>query len=287
MAREVEERRRVAEIAGEIEELGRALDERDRVARSNSAKKAESMSGVAKEFSSQLGEFATIPAIPQQRIPMAEGGRLTRRRKLWSSLAAVVIVLSLLSAEALMLTDDWTEIAKDAFRSAVAETQRLTGRENAETEAATPKASKEQAMAEEAEQKATEEKLAAAVATRRRDEETRQATEEKVRAEAAREMLRLKLEQRPRKPPNARPPRMPVPRQEPPRNAAEGKPKSDAEVREQAERAEVDSEAIRAGSQESAGGPERAGSRHSYGYRLLRPTNPGNDQGMAEDARAT
>ena len=239
VAREVEERRRVAEIAGEIEELGRALDERDRVARSNSAKKAESMSGVAKEVSSQLGEFTTIPAIPQQRIPMAEGGRLTRRRKLWSSLGAVVTVLSLLSAQALMLTDDWTEIAKDAFRSTVAETQRLTGRENAETEAATPKASKEQAMAEEAEQKATEEKLAAAVATRRRDEETRQATDEKVKAEAAREIAQAQARAAAQEAAkrqtaeDARP-------KEPPRNAAEGKPKSDAEVREQAERAEVD-----------------------------------------------
>ena len=241
VAREVEERRRVAEIAGEIKELGRALDERDRLARSNSAKKAESMSGVAKEEASQLGEFTTIRAIPQQRIPMAEGGRLTRRRKLWSSLAAVVIVLSLVSAGALMLTNAWTEIAKDAFRSAVAETQRLTGRENAETEAAAPKASKEQAMAEEAEQKATEEKLAAAVATHRRDEETRQATEEKARAEAEREMAQAQAQAAAQEAAkrqtaeDARPKAV-----EPPRNAAEVKPKSDAEVREQAERAEVD-----------------------------------------------
>src|SRR6266404_2873089 len=40
-AREAEERRRVAEITREIEELGRALEGRDRLARFNTAERAE------------------------------------------------------------------------------------------------------------------------------------------------------------------------------------------------------------------------------------------------------
>jgi hypothetical protein len=114
VAREAEERRRVAEIAREIEELGRALDERDRLARSDTAKKTESMSGVAEEVSSRFGKFATIPAIPEQRKPMVEGGRLTRRGKRWFSLTAVIIVLSLVSAGASMLMGAWIESPQDA-----------------------------------------------------------------------------------------------------------------------------------------------------------------------------
>jgi hypothetical protein len=197
-AREVEERRRVAEITREIEELGRALEGRDHLAR-------------------------------------------------MSLLAAVIIVLSLVCGGALMLMGP-VQVAQDEYRSAVAELerltaremQRLTARENAETEAAARKAAEEKALAAEAERKAAEEKLAAVAAARRHEEEARQAAEEKTQAEAAREMAeaqaraaqeaarrqvvedgRLKAEEAARK-------------------AAEGKPKSDAEGRVQAERAEAD-----------------------------------------------
>jgi hypothetical protein len=192
-ARDAEERRRVAEIAREIEELGHALEGRDRLARFDMAERAKSspaqagqsaggvedrstpepeplptvadMCSAPKEVSPQVGEFATIPAIPQQRKLVAEGGAPTRRRKWGPSLAAVIIVLSLVSGGALMLTGAPIEIAQDAYRSAVAEIQRLTARENVETEAAA--------------RKAAEEKLAAVAAARRHEEDARQAAEEK------------------------------------------------------------------------------------------------------------
>ena len=71
-------------------------------------------------------------------------------------------MLSLVSGGALMRMGAPIEIAQDAYPSAVAEIQRLTARENAETEATARKAAEEEALAEEAERKAAEEKLAAA-----------------------------------------------------------------------------------------------------------------------------
>jgi peptidoglycan hydrolase-like protein with peptidoglycan-binding domain len=289
-AREAEERRRVAEIAREFEELGRALKGRDRVARFDTAERAESspaqagksaggvgdrstpepeplptvsdMSSAPKEVSPQVGKFATIPAIPQQRKPVAEGGPPTRRRKWGPSLAAAVIVLSLVSGGAFMLmgppieiaqdayrraeaemqrlTAQGIEIAQDAYRSAVAEMQRLTARENAETEAAARKAAEEKALAEEAERKAAEGELAAVAAARRHEEEARQAAEEKARAEAAREMAEAQARaaaQEAAKRQAAEDARLKA--EEVARKAAEGKPKSDAKVGEQAERAEA------------------------------------------------
>ncbi len=267
-AREAEERRRVAEIAREFEELGRALEGRDRLARFDTAQRAESspaqagqsaggvgdrstpepeplptvsdMSSAPKEVSPQVGKVATIPAIPQQRKLVAEGGPPTRRRRWGPSLAAVIIVLFLVSGGALMLMGPPIEIAQNAYRSAVAEMQRLTARENAETEAAARKAAEEKALAEEAERKAAEEKLAAVAAARRHEEEARQAAEEKARAEAAREMAEAQARaaaQEAAKRQAAEDARLKA--EEAARKAAEGKPKSDAEVREQAERAEA------------------------------------------------
>ena len=105
-AREAEERR-VAEIAREIEELGRALEGPDRLARFGTApaqarKSAggvedcstpepkplptvADMSSAPNEVSPQVGKFATIPASPQERKLVAEGGPPTRRRK-WGAL---------------------------------------------------------------------------------------------------------------------------------------------------------------------------------------------------------
>jgi peptidoglycan hydrolase-like protein with peptidoglycan-binding domain len=264
VAREAEERLRVAEITREIEELGRALDERDSLAKSGMVKRAESppaqarqpvcgiadhstaepaplptiadVSSAPKVVSSQVGRFATIPAIPEQRKLIGEGGRLIRRRKWWASLAAVIIVLS---GGALMLMGPSNEIAQVAYRRAVAEIQRLTVRENAETEAVARKATNEKPMPQEAERKAADEELVAAAAARRHEEETRQASEEQARAEGAPQMAEAQAQvaaQEAAKRHAAEGPK----EEEPPRKAAEGKPRSDAEVRDQAERTEVD-----------------------------------------------
>jgi peptidoglycan hydrolase-like protein with peptidoglycan-binding domain len=260
--RGAEERRRVAEIVREIEALGRALEGRDRLARFDTAERAESSPAQAGQSAGGVGDRSTpepeplptvadmsIPAIPQQRKLVAEGGPPSRRRKWGPSLAAVIIVLSLVSGGALMLmgppieiaqdayrragaemqrlTAQGIEIAQDAYRSAVAEMQRLTAQENAETEAAG--------------RKAAEEKLAAVAAARRHEEEARQAAEEKARAEAAREMAEAQARaaaQEAAKRQAAEDARLKA--EEAARKAAEGKPKSDAEVREQAESAEAD-----------------------------------------------
>jgi len=133
-------------------------------------------------------------------------------------------VLSLVSGGALMLMGAPIEIAQDAYRSAVAEIQRLTARENVETEAAA--------------RKAAEEKLAAVAAARRHEKEARQAAEEKDRADAAREMAEARAAtQEAAKRQAAEDGRLKP--EEAARKAAEGKPKSDAEVRTQAERAEA------------------------------------------------
>ena len=120
--------------------------------------------------------------------------------------------------------------------------QRLTARENAETEAAARKAVEEKARAEEAERKAAEEKLAAVAAARRHEEEARQAAEEKARAEAAREMAEAEAQaraaaQEAAKRQAAEDARLKA--EQAARKAAEGKPKSDAEVRGPAERADA------------------------------------------------
>ena len=138
-------------------------------------------------MSPEVGTSGTIPAIPQQRKLTAEGSRLTRHRKWWPSLSAVMILLIVVSAGALKPIDAWLQIAREAYRSAVTEMQRLTVRENAETEAAAPKAREEKVMVWEARPQSAE-PPAATVSGRPREEEIRQATEEKAKAEAAREM---------------------------------------------------------------------------------------------------
>ena len=256
LAREAKERRRVAEITREIEELGRALEDRDRLARFDKAERAQSSSArtlqpepsptVAsmfsgpKEVSPQIGTFATIPAMPPQRKPVAGGVPPTRRRKWGVSLAAVIIVLALVSGGALMPMSRPIAIAQDAYRSVVAEMQRLTARQNVETKAAARKAAEEKALAEELKQKVAEEKLAAVAAARRHEEEARQAADVKARTVAAREMAEAQARaaaQEATKRQAAEDAR--VKAEEAARNAAEAKPKSDAEVKEQAEKAEA------------------------------------------------
>ena len=70
------------------------------------------------------------------------------------------------------------------------------------------------------------------------------------------------------------------------RKAAEGKPKSDAEVRGQAERADAGLKL----SEQDRKRVQVALTRwatNSYGHGLLWPTHPGDDHGLAKDARAT
>jgi hypothetical protein len=118
-------------------------------------------------------------------------------------------MFSLMSGAVLKLTGRAIDIVQDALRRLDTQMQRLTGRQDADTEAGAREAIGEKSPAGEAERKAAEEKLAAVAAARR--EEARQAAED----------ARLKAEEAARK-------------------AAEGKPKSDAEAKERAERAEAD-----------------------------------------------
>ena len=183
-------------------------------------------------------------------------------------------MLSLVSGGALMLMGAPIEIAQDAYRSAVAEIQRLTARENAETEAAARKAAEEKVLAEEVGRKAAEESSLAAAAERKAPRKGwhangcgAAATQEAAKRQAA-EDGRLKAEEAARK-------------------ATEGKPKLDAEVRKQAKRAEADlklSEQDRKRVQVSL---KALGHKIPTATRRLWPTHPGDDHGVAEDARAT
>jgi hypothetical protein len=261
-ARETGERRRVAEIAREVEELGRALEKRDRLRSLDTAERAESwaahrstsddeppptvgdISSAPKEASARIGKSARVSEVSQQRKLGAVSG--PRRHKRGRSLAAAIIVLSLASGGALMLmsspieiaqaayrraggemqrlTVEGIEIAQDAYRSAVAEMQRLNARENTEVDVVG--------------RKAAEEKLAAAAAARREEEEARQ--EERARADAAREMAEADARapaQEAAKRQAAEDARLKVEKAAP--KAPEGTPKPDAKAREQAERAEA------------------------------------------------
>jgi len=156
-------------------------------------------------------------------------------RRKWGPVLAAVIIVLCLAWGATSLIGPPLEIAEDAYRSALAEVQRLTGVENVEAEAAARKAAEEKARVEAAARKAVEgkalavppksarEKALTEAAARRSAEEkasmeeaARRAAEQKLAAEDA----RLKAEEEARK-------------------AAEGKPKSAAELREQAEKAEA------------------------------------------------
>jgi peptidoglycan hydrolase-like protein with peptidoglycan-binding domain len=170
-------------------------------------------------------------------------------RRKWGSVLAAVIIVLCLAWGATSLIGPPLEIAEDAYRSALAEVQRLTGVENVEAEAAArqvaeekarveaaarkaaeekalavpPKSAGEKALTEAAARKSAEEKASMEAAARKSAEEkasmeaaARRAAEQKLAAEDA----RLKAEEEARK-------------------AAEGKPKSAAELREQAEMAEA------------------------------------------------
>src|SRR5438105_2907713 len=110
--------------------LGRALEGRDRPARVGTAERAKSS-----------------PAQAGQTAGMS----------------------SLMSGGVWRLTGRAIDIAQEAYRGAVAQMQRLTGREDADTEADARESIEEKARAEEAERKAGEEKPAAVAAARQEE----------------------------------------------------------------------------------------------------------------------
>jgi hypothetical protein len=173
-AREAEERRRVAEIARDIQELGRALEGRDRQARFGTAVRAKSSLA-------QAGQTAT--GVEDGSTPEPES----------------------------LPTGRATKTAQDAHRGAVAEMQRLTAWKNTETEAAARQGAEEKALGEEANRKAAEEKLAAVAAAPRED--ARQVADERLGLRRHAKWLRLKLEPLRWEPPNARRLRTPDSRQ--------------------------------------------------------------------------
>jgi hypothetical protein len=94
---------------------------------------------------------------------------------------------SLMSGGVLKLTGRAIDIAQDAYRGAVAQMKRLTGREDAATEADALEAIGKKTQADEAGRKAPEEKLAAGAAARHEDAQ-QVAEEEKTMDGAAREV---------------------------------------------------------------------------------------------------
>jgi peptidoglycan hydrolase-like protein with peptidoglycan-binding domain len=105
------------------------------------------------------------------------------RRKWGAVFAAVIIVLCLAWGATSMLISPPLEIAEDAYRSALAEVQRLTGVENVEAEAAARKAAEGKARVEAAARRSAEQKLAAEDA-RLKAEEARKAAEGKPKSTA-------------------------------------------------------------------------------------------------------
>jgi TPR repeat protein len=76
---------------------------------------------------------------------------------------------SMMSGGILKLTGRAIDIAQDAYRNAVAQMKRLTGREDADTEADALEAAENKVLVEDAGRKAPEEKVAAVAAARRED----------------------------------------------------------------------------------------------------------------------
>ena len=249
-ARKADERRRVAELERDIKELGSALEARDREVSIHSAKRTgdsqtramtpaaavgdcaapqpEQLSTPADMFSTPKGvspriwRFATIRAIQQQPKLDSKSGPSAGRRKLGRLRGVVIGVLSFMSGGALIHWAPAIGITQDMYRSAMAEMQRLTGGENSETD--------------EAAGNAAEEKLVVAAAALRR-EEARQALEKAtVEAERAMPAAQAGAAQETARPKAEADARI---EEAEAHKVAESKPKSVAEVRENAERAEA------------------------------------------------
>ena len=121
-----------------------------------------------------------------------------------------------------------------------------------------------------------------------RQEEARQVAEEKARAEAAREMAEAQARaagQEAAKPQAAEDARLKA--EEAARKATEGKPKSDVEVRQQAERAEADLNLSEQDRKRVQVALNRWATKFLRPRRAIWPAHPGDDHGLAEDPRAT
>jgi hypothetical protein len=137
-AREAEEGRRIAEIAREIEELGPALEGRDRLARFGTAERAE---GSPAHAGQSAGAFS----------PMS-GGVLKMGRAI--------------------------EIVRDAYRRAVAEMERLTAHENGEANSVGRRAVEEKVAPEAAARRASRETAEAQARTAAQEAVERQTAED-------------------------------------------------------------------------------------------------------------
>jgi hypothetical protein len=134
-------------------------------------------------------------------------------------------MFSVVSGGVFQLTGRAIDIAQDAYRGVVAKMHRLTGRGDADTEADAQDAIEERALAEEA----ARAKLATVTARR---EEARRAAAEKA---MAREMDVARARSAAQEAANVH-----LTANKAALNAAEGKPKSGIEAKEQADRAEAD-----------------------------------------------
>jgi peptidoglycan hydrolase-like protein with peptidoglycan-binding domain len=215
----------------------------------------------APRLGAELGAVSATPAIPatpQQDQSVAAGGSFARQRKWAPALTAAIVVIAAASGGAVKLTVPPLEIADAGHRRAVAELQRQAQQEAALREAAVKKAESEAAA-----RKAAEAALAAEAMTRRHEEETRQAAarqredEERTRIEAAREQAeaeaRLAAEEAARRQEaeesarrqaaeDARRQVVEEARRKADEQAAkmaESRPRPEADVRQQAEKAEV------------------------------------------------
>jgi hypothetical protein len=198
---------------------------------------------VAEEFR-RVAELVLGHAL-EGRDRLAEFGTAERAKSSPAQAGQTARVFSQMSGEVLKLTGRAIYVAREAYRGAVAQMQRLTGREDADTEADARETFEERALAEDAERKAGEAKLAASATI---DEAAREVAEAGARAAAQKAAKRQTAEDAPLK------------AEEAARKAAEGKPKADA--KEQAERAEAGLAQERARNQEleqqlAAGADER------------------------------
>src|SRR5258708_14086440 len=118
---------------------------RSRKPRVGAAREAEELLGVA--------EIVLGRAL-EGRDPLARGGTAERAKSSPAQAGQTAGILSQMSGGVLRLTGRAIDIAQEAYRGAVAQMQRLTGREDADTEADAREAVEEKAVAEDAERKA-------------------------------------------------------------------------------------------------------------------------------------
>src|SRR6516164_3601741 len=173
---------------------------------------------VAEEFR-RVAELVLGHALEgRDRLAEFEFGMAERAKSLPAQAGQTSGMFSQMSGEVLKLTGRAIYVAREAYRGAVAQMQRLTGREDADTEADARETFEERTLAEDAQRKAGEAKLAASATI---DEAAREVAEAGARAAAQKAAKRQTAED------------APLMAEEAARKAAEGKPKADA--KEQAE----------------------------------------------------